>query len=268
MPAPDPLALIDLGSREHYLDPDLYDFEYRRRRVDVRFYRDLAARLLPGGGRVLELACGTGRLTCALMRDGHQVIGFDLAPTMLARARARVGRLPPALRRRGLLFRADLRTFALAGRFALVVAAFNALEHLYTRVELAACLARVRDALAPGGRFAFDVQLPHLEWLTRDPDRRRARTRFRHPATGEHLEYSTNHEYDPINQIVLIRLYYRSLDGGDERVVHLSQRKFFPAELEALLHASGFAVEERYGDFAGRPLHPSALSQVLVCRAR
>ena len=48
--------------------------------------------------------------------------------------------------------------------------------------------------------------------------------------------------------------------------MHLSQRKFFPAELEALVSHAGFAVERRYGDFAGQPLDGDAESQVLVCR--
>src|SRR4051812_30986300 len=34
--------LIDAGSREHYADAALYDHEYRRRRADVTFYRELA----------------------------------------------------------------------------------------------------------------------------------------------------------------------------------------------------------------------------------
>jgi hypothetical protein len=47
--------------------------------------------------------------------------------------------------------------------------------------------------------------------------------------------------------------------------VKLSQRKFFPAELEALVAHAGFRVIERYGDFSFRPLDATAESQVLVC---
>ncbi len=260
---------LERGSREHYDDPDLYDFEYRRRRRDVSFYRAVARELLGPSGRVLELACGSGRMTTALVRDGHEVVGIDLSEAMLRRARARIERLGRRARRRALLVRADMRRFALAARFPLVVMAFNSFEHLYTRVEVAACLERVRAHLAPGGQFVFDVQNPNLRWLVRDPTRRWARPLFRHPRTGERLAYSTNHDYDPVSQIALIRLYYGPADGaGRERVVHLSQRKFFPAELEALLAHGGFTVERRCGDFAGRPLDGDAESQVLVCRAR
>jgi len=149
------------------------------------------------------------------------------------------------------------------------VMAFNAFEHLYTRVDVSACLDAVRAHLLPGGYFVFDVQNPSVHWLARDPTRRWARTRFVHPGTGQRFVYSTNHEYDPVSQIVVIRLYYEPLDppGGPERVITLSQRKFFPAELEALLHANGFRAVMRYGDFGGGVLVGDCDSQVLLCRA-
>jgi SAM-dependent methyltransferase len=299
-PLPDQLVedLVDAGSREHYADAALYDYEYRRRRADVTFYRELARRR--GAGRILELGAGTGRVTIPLARDGRSVVALDQSPAMLARLRARIAQLPSASRARIAPVRGDLRSFTVDGRFPLVIAAFNVLEHLYTRGEVHACLQRIAAHLAPGGAFAFDVQLPDLGWLLRDSTRRWARTRFTDPTTGRAMFYSTNHDYDPISQIALIRLYYdpadepagawprrrpratHSVDGGGDptaghsnlpvagsaggrRVVKLSQRKFFPAELEALVAHAGFRVVERYGDFSFRPLDATADSQVLVC---
>lgn len=264
-------SLIDRGAREHYDDAILYDYEYRRRRRDVWFYRRIASRLLGGPGRVLDLACGSGRITRGLVRDGHHVIGLDTSLPMLARARARLSSLGRAAGERVSLMAGDIRQFALAARFPLIVMGFNSFEHLYTRVEVEACLQRVREHLTPDGAFVFDVQNPNLPWLARDPRKRWARTRFRHPESGERLVYSTNHEYDPVSQIAVIRLYYAPEErsgGGRERVVTLSQRKFFPAELEALVAGNGFVTAERYGDFDEEPLCGEHESQVLVCRQR
>jgi SAM-dependent methyltransferase len=281
--------LVDAGSREHYADAALYDYEYRRRRADVSFYRELARRR--GAGRILELGAGSGRVTVPLARDGRAVVALDQSAAMLGKLGDRIARLPAAVAARITPVRGDLRTFTLgprAGRFPLVIAAFNVLEHLYTRGEVAACLQRIAAHLAPGGAFAFDVQLPDLAWLLRDPSKRWAKTRFTDPATGRRMFYSTNHDYDPVSQIALIRLYYepadepapaeagrrpaRSAEGrahaghvAPVRVVKLSQRKFFPAELEALVAHAGFRVTERYGDFYFRPLDGSSESQVLVC---
>jgi len=259
--------LIDAGSREHYADAALYDYEYRRRRADVTFYRELATKRLGGPGRLLELGAGSGRVTIPLARDGHEVVAVDQSQAMLERLRSRTESLPNAARSRITVVEGELCTFrAPGGPFPLVIAAFNVLEHLYTRGELAACLARVAAHLAPGGAFAFDVQMPDLAWLVRDPTKRWAKTRFTDPVTGRAMFYSTNHDYDPVNQIVTIRLYYDPVDGkGGGRVVKLTQRKYFPAELEALVAAAGFRVVGRYGDFFWAPLDGGAESQVLVC---
>jgi len=268
--------LVDAGSREHYADAALYDYEYRRRRADINFYRWLAAgrlgdrptaqALSTTKGRILDLGAGTGRLTIPLARDGYQVTALDQSPTMLAQLHKRIAALPRTVANRISIARGDLRTFDLQERFPLIVAAFNVLEHLYTRGEVAACLARVAAHLEPGGAFIFDVQVPDLAWLIRDPDKRWARTRFTDPSTGTPLWYSTNHEYDPVSQIVLIRIYYDPVAGdGPSRVVKLTQRKFYPAELEALVAHAGFRMVDRFGDFTGDALSDGAQSQVLVC---
>jgi SAM-dependent methyltransferase len=262
-----PLAdLVDAGSREHYADAALYDYEYRRRRADVTFYRELARRRLPTGAAILDLGAGSGRVAIPLARDGFHVTAIDRSPAMLDRLRARIDALPDAVAARITVAAGDLCTFETPRRrFALVIAAFNVVEHLYTRGEVAAFLGCARAALAPGGVLAFDVQLPDLAWLIRDPNKRWARTKFTDPTTGRAMIYSTSHDYDPVGQIAMIRLYYDPADGrGPSRVVMLSQRKFFPAELEALVAHAGYRVDARYGDFAWQPLSAAAESQVIV----
>lgn len=279
-----PFAL-EIGSSEHYLDAALYDFEYRRRRADVNFYRGLARQHLRRGEPALELGCGSGRLTIPLARDGHLVLGLDLSAPMLARAQARAASLGRAARSRVAFARADFRNFAVAPRFRLVACPFNAFQHLYTAADVQRFLACVRAALAPGGLFVFDVLNPDLRWLSRDPTRRWARTRFRHPETGRRYEYSTNQTYDPIAQIAYMRIYYRALDGdgdgsgsgsgsgdgggsgsaGREHVVRLAHRQFFPAELMQLVRSAGFLVIDRYGGFQGEALEDGSESQLLLC---
>ncbi len=272
-PETDPYDL-GAGTREHYEDAALYDFEYRRRRADVNHYRALARRFAGARGPIVELGCGTGRLLVPLVRDGHGVVGIDLSATMLARAAERVRRLPARAQARAHLVRADMRSLPLGRdlRVPLVVCPFNAFQHLYTHADVAACLGEVRALLSPTGRFAFDVLQPDLRWLTRSPTKRWARTRFKHPVTDEQLEYTTNQTYEPISQIAHIRIYYERLDSPDGdrhlRVVRLAHRQFFPAELEALLWAGGFTIESRWGGFSGEPFEGDSESQVLLCTPR
>jgi SAM-dependent methyltransferase len=267
LPAPPPVEPFSLetGTSEHYQDAALYDFEYRRRRVDVSFYRALASEI--GAAPILELGCGTGRLLVPLVRDGRRVIGVDRSSTMLARAAARLERVGRR-KQRALLVRGDFRALAAAARFDLVLCPFNTLQHVYTRPDLERVLAGVRSALAPSGRLAFDVMNPDLGWLLQDPRKRWARTRFHHPETGEALYYSTNHVYDRATQVNYIQIYYDSADSGATRVVRLAHRMYFPAELEALLHHAGFELLARYGDFGWGPLVCDSEQQVCIARPR
>jgi SAM-dependent methyltransferase len=250
----------EAGGREHFEDAALYDFEYRRRRADVTFYRRIAAERREGDpGPVLDLACGSGRLMVPLLRDGHTVVGLDRSPPMLARAAWRVRRLSAARRRRALLLAADLRAFAFAPRFALAICAFHSLQHLVSDRALLAFLRRVKASLVPGGWVAFDVLPPDPAWIGRDPARRWARTTFRHPVTRERLVYTTNHVYDPRRRALHMRIYYQPIDQrgrptGAERVTRLCHRQLAPADIDKLLAAAGLEPLARFGGFDGRPL--------------
>jgi SAM-dependent methyltransferase len=258
-------AALAAGTSEHYEDATLYDHEYKRRRDDVRWYQALAKKELRRGSDILELGCGSGRTLLPLARDGWRVTGVDNSATMLDRCRARLKRVRDA---RVELVRADFRALALGRRFPLVICPFNAFMHLYAREDVERFLAVVRAHLAPGGLFAFDVMNPDLAWLSRDPTRRWARTRFRHPRTGKLTYYSTSLSYDAALQIAFMRIYYEPAGGGRTRTIRLTHRQFFPLELEALLHYNGFTIEAHEGDFDGGALVPESEEQVLRCRSR
>lgn len=129
---------------------DLYDWElahlHHRIDQDVGFYRGLALAL---GGTVLELGCGTGRVTAPLVRAGIDVVGLDLSLDMLRAARARgVPRL----------VQGDMRRFAFgAGTFALAAIPYNSLQLLLDDDAVVACLRSAAESLAPHGLIAFEA---------------------------------------------------------------------------------------------------------------
>jgi ubiquinone/menaquinone biosynthesis C-methylase UbiE len=265
--------LLQLGSTDHYEDIELYDYEYADRTDDIRWYRRLASERLGDGGEILELGAGTGRITCPLARDGFRVIALDRMPSMLAGLQRRIaGR---EIAQRIELVEGDMRELPLPdGAVQLAIAPFNALMHVYTWQDLLRCFREVHRVLAPEGTFAFDVQLPDLDWLTWDPDERHAVTRFVHPVTGQKLVYSTNHRYDQQTQICHIRIYYddapprgRKFRPPPEprRVVHLAHRQIFPEEVRMLVDIAGFRLVEHSGDFKGIPLGEASESQIVVC---
>jgi len=243
-----------------FQDAALYDWEYRRRRDDVAFYRTLAGER---GGPVLDLGCGTGRLMLPLLRDGHAVVGVDRAAPMLARAAARLHRLAAAARGRALLARGDFGHLPLGARprFALAVAAFHGVQHLETDRDLVGFFREVRARLIPGGWFAFDVFAPSPAFLARDPRRHWDATRFRHPTSGRRLLYTTTHELDERARLLCMRFHYRPVDArgrprGKERHVELVHRQLAPREVAALLARAGLELVASWGGFDGRPLAP------------
>lgn len=265
----------EAGSREAFEDAALYDFEYRRRRADINFYRRLAQDRLAFSprGPILDLACGTGRLMIPLLRDGHQVVGLDCSAAMLSAARKRVSRLAPLRRKSCLILRADMRSFSCAPRFSLAVAAFHSVQHLYALRDFRAFLRATRAALVPGGWLAFDVLPPDPRWVFRDPVRRWGRTRFRHPSSGQRLIYTNNHEYDRRRQVLHMRIYYQPVDAqgrpsGPERVVRLCHRQLEPGQVQTLLAEQGFRLLESFGGFDGRPLDQDSDEHIYVAAAR
>jgi SAM-dependent methyltransferase len=253
------------GALEPFEDAALYDWEYRRRRDDVRFYRMLADER---GGPVLDLGCGTGRLMLPLLGDGHVVVGVDHAPAMLARAAARLARLPPSRRRRALLVRGDLRRLPLApsARFAFAIVAFHGIQHLVTDDELVDVLGRVRGALIPGGWLAFDVFAPDPAFLARvaaaGPGRRWHRTLFRHPESRRREVYTATYAVDARRRTLLTTFHYQPVDTlgrrrGPERHVRLCHRQLAPTEVADFLTRAGLQLLQSWGDFRGSPLEKS-----------
>jgi SAM-dependent methyltransferase len=241
-------------------DAALYDWEYRRRRDDVRFYRTLADER---GGPILDLGCGTGRLAIPLCRDGHVVVGLDRAAPMLARAAARRARLARPARRRLLLVRGDLGHLPLGARarFAMAVAAFHTVQHLRTDGELVRFFRGVRAALATGGWLAFDVFAPEARFLARAASRRWDRTLFSHPVTRQRLAYTVSQRLIRVGRTrsLSMTFHYQPVDArgrarGSERHARLVHRLLAPEETERLVERAGLELIAAWGGFDGRPL--------------
>lgn len=248
-------------------DPVLYDWEYRRRRHDVAFYRMLAGER---GGPILDAGCGTGRLLVPLARDGHQVVGIDRARPMLARAAWRLGRAGRELRRRVVLAQADLGGLPGAGeRFALVIAAFHTVQHCESAAALEAFFKGAAAALIPGGWLAFDTFAPARRFLERRGPS--GITRFRDPRTRRLTTYRERHtvEAGPDGPILAMRFdYAEARQRARARTVLLRHRLWSPTEIDRALAAAGLTTIARWSGFDGAPLDDPEASEQHVFLAR
>lgn len=249
-------------------DPVLYDWEYRRRRHDVAFYRMLADER---GGPILDAGCGTGRLLLPLARDGHRVVGVDRSAAMLARAAWRLARAGGPVRGRVVLAQGDLGALpAAAARFALVIAAFHTVQHCESAAALAAFFRGAATALIPGGWLAFDTFAPEPRFLARRGPS--GVTRFRHPRSGRLTAYRESHtvEAGPDGPILAMRFRYADAarSTARARTVLLRHRLWSPTEIDAALATAGLTAIARWSGFDGTPLDDPQSSEQHVFLAR
>ncbi len=236
-----------------YDDAALYDAE-NGWGPDDDFYRGLAAGT---GGPILDLACGTGRLARALAADGHRVVGLDLAPAMIARARA----LDPD--GRVDWHEGDAAGFALGQRFRLIIMTAHAFQHLIGEPAQSALFDCVARHLAADGLFAFETRNPGRQDYADGSDFKLWR-RFTDPARGP-VEVWVASDFEPVTGVDRVTLVRRFADGAERRSAATLQ--FTDAlTLDLRLAAAGLAVAARFGDFGGEPFVAGSPEIVTLAR--
>lgn len=109
------------------------------------------------GGRILDLASGSGRITFQLARAGHDVDGLELSSSMIALAQEHLALEAPEVAERIRFFEGDMRAFALDRKYELIILGVTSISLLLEerdRIELFNCVA---NHLAPEGIFIFDI---------------------------------------------------------------------------------------------------------------
>ena len=227
--------------------------------ADVPFYVDEAKR---AGGPVLELACGTGRVTIPIAQSGVEIVGLDQSASMLAYARSKAADAGVNI----TWVEADCRQFELSRKFALIFMAFNSMQHLHDHESLAALFGNVRKHLAERGRFIFDVFNPSIAILNRDPSQRYVERQYEDPDGRGTITLEQTAVYDDAAQVNRITWYFSLPGEKDFRVEQLPMRCFFPQELDLLVRANGFAIEEKFSNFERKPFAGGGMKQVVVCK--
>lgn len=237
--------------RDHYADGAWYDAEYVHIGGDIRYYEQVACET---DGPILELACGTGRLSFPMAATGVKVVGVDSARGMLARAEAKRAALPPSGRAR-LEFRyGDMRTVRFKEEFAAVVLAFNTLMHMTEDDDLLATLETARVHLEEDGLFHVDLHTPLPEIsLNREPDGRYDPEEMVAP-NGDRFIVTENNQYDARRQINRMWFYYQQVDRdgydvGPEQASLLELRVLFPRELDLFFRLAGLEMVGDWDDF-------------------
>lgn len=194
-----------------------------------------------GGGPVLELGVGSGRLALPLVERGLEVHGIDASAAMIERLRAK----PSGDQVRVTV--GDMAELALveAPPFALVFVAFNTFFNLVTAAAQRRCLERVAALLAPGGRFVLEAFVP-------EDDPGSAATAAVQPRriTADEVVLSVS-QVDPATQTISGQHVHLRESGIRLRPWHL--RYASPAQLDEMAAEAGLALDNRTGGWGGEP---------------
>ena len=104
---------------------------------------------------VLDLGCGTGRMTLEMAKRGYDMTGVDYSPEMLDVARENLEN--EGLMDKTLLLCQDIRDFELYGTVDIALCCLDTMNHLTKPKDFKKCLSLVHNYLNPDGLFIFDL---------------------------------------------------------------------------------------------------------------
>ncbi|MEO7018805.1 MAG: class I SAM-dependent methyltransferase [Ktedonobacteraceae bacterium] len=246
---------------DYYERAEDYDLEYQSQsEQDLPFWKELLMRYMPQ--RVLELACGSGRIGIELLRGPGDFLldGVDISEGMLAAYQRKLADESETVQQRVTLHTGDMSAYTLPhkGAYDLIFLPFNSISHLYEIEQQLGAFKNTYEHLAPDGRFVVDVFLPDIDYLSN------ALNRPSHVYLEDEIEVPdeftmllyTSRKYDPIEQLQHITGTHEKFfeTGEHERyLTKLDMHMFFPRELQLLFLASGFNIEAIYGDYDWKP---------------
>jgi SAM-dependent methyltransferase len=238
-----------------------YDWENAQTlgRRDVPFWRNLA---LNAGGTVLELGCGTGRISLPLARAGVPLVGIDRSAAMLAFARQRMAR--DRLHRVLRLAQADIRHLPfppapakpksrLKSRdgFAMVMAPYGILQSLLHERDLASTLSEIHRVLQPDGTFGLELVADLPSW---DEYRKRVSLKgWRGRRGGTHITLVETVRQDRSRRRTIFDQEFTERRGRQARVhrFSLAFRTLSVPQMTRRLEHAGFEISALLGDYRG-----------------
>lgn len=204
---------------------------------------------LAGGGPVLELGVGTGRLAIPLAAAAVEVHGLDSSEAMLAQMAAKPGgdRVHARL--------GDMVHGLPDGPFTLAFVAYNTFFNLLTEAAQRACFAAVAQRLRDGGTFVIEAFVPDT---TDDP----ASAVTVKSVTADRVVLSVSTS-DPAAQRAEGQ-YVDITEAGGVRLRPWSIRWVTPGQLDEMAAAAGFHLLHRWEDFTKAPFDADSPRHVSV----
>jgi ubiquinone/menaquinone biosynthesis C-methylase UbiE len=242
-----------------------YDIEHAEFDEDLDMYRNFAELC---GGKILELACGSGRLLLPLAREGYTLTGVDTSAAMLEIARH-------ALEKEGLtarcqLVQQDMCLLQLQEKYRLAMIALGSFGHVITRSRQQQALAAIRQHLSVGATFILDISNEDARYMEA------LSGQMLHQGTWQQEDGSyVTHFLSPASStsrhlLELTHFYEVHRQGGNVQrsVSQTSLYLFERNETELLLEQAGFRIKDVYGSYEFGPYQHDSARMIFIAEAR
>ncbi len=252
MPGYDPLAVY-------------YEAEWRNFTQDIPF---LVEEMREAGGPVLELACGSGRVTFPLAQEEYEVWGIDNSPEMLKIFEDKKKNEDPRVVKRIHISQQDMCDFQIEQKFKLIMIPFNSFLLLTDRNDFDRCLQCCLRHLDDDGRFIIDVFSPNFELCAVKEPKMQFLQHFYIQATRKVVVLWELARRDMANQLIDIDFLYEEYDQDGkvtQRVHNLKMSIIFRYELLYLLEKNGFLVMDVFGNYDRSEFSQTSPQIICLC---
>jgi len=225
---------------EKYNDPEYYDLQYQNYLKDLPFLLEWAEKQ---NGEIVDLACGTGRLTIPLAEQGYKIIGVDINEGMLDRAKEKTKNMNLPIQWE----LQDCTELALNTVGSLIYMTGNSFQHFLTNDSQNRLFKSVNTHLVDGGVFIFNTRFPILNELATIDE-------SKHTYFDKRNRTSTREFYNHEDEVISIEKDSISL------------RYVFPLEMERLIEQNGFSILNVYSSWEKDPLEKDSSEMIYVCK--
>ena len=237
---------------------------------EIDFYQSLSNEAKRKGEKVLELACGTGRITIPLAKHGVEIVGLDLSSAMLDVAREKSAGMSNIS-----WVQQDMISFELDETFGLIIIPGHSFQNILSAADQIACIKSIERHLNPHGTLVVHVDHQDVCWLgdlVKDKGGVfEPAEEFIHPKTGRQVRTSRAWSYIPSIQTAIAQTVWEEMTEDGEVAERwetgpIRFHCFFRLEMEHLFALTGFEVEAVYGDFSQGSLSDESEEMIWIAK--
>lgn len=260
-------VIIEKEFNHYKSSADFYDLDFTKTHYDdVEFYLDLVKQ---HGNEVLELCCGTGRITIPIAKNNISITAIDISKEMLSIFRQKLKQEQEEVSSRISIIESDMTNFSLDKKFNCILIPFHSFQALTDTSQISQALKTIFHHLTDEGVFILNLFRPldnmkEIEGV--------CESKIVTNDKGEILykKNCINTFVDVLQQIIYYELQYFPVNNGIEGkpiTENLKAKYYQVDQIKDILQQHNFKIETEYYGFKNNSLEKTNSSELtLICK--